>query len=68
MGKVEKGVKCIVKGCTQPAIRSVSYDKIALAKMDAEPSRRGYLCQAHYKDLKKRTKQDRKLEKWRFLG
>ncbi|WP_455364259.1 hypothetical protein [[Eubacterium] cellulosolvens] len=68
MGKVEKGVKCIIKGCTEHAVRSISYEKVILAKMNTEPSRRGYLCERHYKDVKKRTKQDRKLEKWRFMS
>ncbi len=68
VGKVEKGVKCIIKGCNQQAVRSISYDKVVSAKMNAEPSRRGYLCATHYRDVKKRTKQDKKLEKWRFMG
>ncbi|WP_455367556.1 hypothetical protein [[Eubacterium] cellulosolvens] len=68
MGKIEKGVKCIIKGCTEYAVRSISHEKVISAKMNTEPSRRGYLCEKHYKEVKKRTKQDRKLEKWRFMS
>jgi len=28
--------------------------------------RRAYLCREHYKEYKKKTKKDKKLEKWRY--
>ena len=68
MGKVSKGVKCNVVGCTQIAIRSVSSASAAEAKIDIGGARRAYLCRAHYKEMKKRLKKDRQLERWRYKG
>lgn len=68
MGKVSKGVRCNVIGCTQNAVRSVSPDAAAHAKIDTGGARRAYLCRSHYKDLKKRLKKDRQIERWRFMG
>lgn len=66
LGKVSKGEKCNVVGCGQVAVRSVSPDAAARAKLDIAGARRAYLCRAHYKELKKRTKKDKQIEKWRF--
>jgi hypothetical protein len=66
MGKVSKGVKCNVVGCEQTAARSVSPDSAAQAKIDIAGGRRAYLCRAHYKEMKKRLRKDRQIEKWRF--
>jgi hypothetical protein len=68
LGKVSKGVKCNVTGCTQIAVRSVSPDAVAQAKMDIGGARRAYLCRAHYKEMKKRSKKDRQIERWRLSG
>lgn len=68
MGKVSKGVKCNVTGCTQTAVRSVSPDTVAQAKMDIGSARRAYLCRMHYKEMKKRSKKDRQIERWRQMG
>jgi hypothetical protein len=68
LGKVSKGEKCNVVGCAQVAVRSVSPDVAAQAKLDIGGARRAYLCRTHYRELKKRTKKDRQIEKWRFMG
>jgi hypothetical protein len=68
LGKVSKGIKCNVTGCTQPAVRSVSPDAAAQAKMDIGGARRAYLCRTHYKEMKKRSKKDRQIERWRLSG
>ena len=68
MGRVSKGVKCNVAGCTQTAVRSVSPDAVAQAKMDIGGARRAYLCRAHYREMKKRSKKDRQIERWRQMG
>lgn len=65
MGRVDKGIKCSVSGCAEVAIRSISAEKVAQAKLDIGSSDRGYLCKKHYKELKKRLKGSLRLEKWR---
>jgi hypothetical protein len=72
MGKVKTGTVCSVKGCDEKATRSFAADKAreALqavgAVFDDERARRVYLCQKHYKVLKKQTRNDKKIEKWRY--
>lgn len=68
MGKVSKGVKCGVEGCGKEAIRSLPVDKVTGAGMKVQGTRRTYLCKDHYKEYKKSTKKDRKVERWRFRG
>jgi len=68
LGKVSKGVRCNVAGCTQSAVRSISPDAAVRAKMDVGGARRAYLCRAHYREMKKRLKKDRQIERWRFMG
>jgi len=66
MGKVDKGVTCSVTGCIEMAVRSISAEKVAEAKLSTGATRRAYLCRKHYKELKKNLKKDRRLEKWRW--
>ncbi|MEM1565835.1 MAG: hypothetical protein QW510_01930 [Candidatus Bathyarchaeia archaeon] len=69
MGKVGKGVKCNVSGCGNEAVRSLSAEKVRRAGLNVSSSeRRAYLCESHYKEFKKRTKKERKIEQWRFKG
>ncbi|MEM2420011.1 MAG: hypothetical protein QXL38_03385 [Candidatus Bathyarchaeia archaeon] len=69
LGKVGKGVKCSVSGCSNDAARSLSAEKVRMAGLSiASGERRAYLCESHYKEFKKRTKKDRKIEQWRFKG
>lgn len=68
MGRVDKGVTCIVKGCSDRAVRSISYEKVAGSGLSVEKGVRGYLCSKHYKEFKKRTKKDRKMERLRFMS
>src|SRR5574341_828608 len=64
MGRVEKGVACSVTGCQNPAERSMSRNKAAMAPdMDLGGAKRVYLCHAHYKEWKKATKEDRENER-----
>ena len=65
MGKVKRGVGCSVKGCSKPAVRSVSVERAKAAGLDVE-GRRAYLCEEHYKEFKRRRKKERLVEKWRF--
>ena len=65
MGRVAKGIKCSVTGCSNDAIRSLQTDKVKGAGLKISESRRSYLCREHYKEFKKQTKKDRTVEKWR---
>ncbi|MDH5634509.1 MAG: hypothetical protein OEY30_01640 [Candidatus Bathyarchaeota archaeon] len=65
MGRVAKGVKCNVTGCSNDAVRSIATGKVMAAGLKVGEVRRAYLCKEHYKEFKRKTKQDRMLEKWR---
>lgn len=67
MGRIDKGVKCDVSGCFNEAIRSISTDKAKRAGLHiGSNEKRVYLCREHYKELKKKTKKDKTVDKWRF--
>jgi len=69
LGRVDKGVKCSVSGCSKEAIRSLSSEKVKSAGLNVDSGeRRAYLCKEHYKDYKKRTRKEKMLEKWRYRG
>jgi hypothetical protein len=69
LGRVDKGVKCSVSGCSREAIRSLSAEKVRSAGLNVGSSeRRAYLCKEHYKEYKKKTKKDKQLEQWRYKG
>jgi hypothetical protein len=54
---------CSVKGCGNPAERSVSGESARAAKLKVEEDlKRVHLCKDHYKQYKKSTKQDRLLD------
>ncbi len=55
--------KCAVKGCGKDAERSVSGEAAREAGLDVEEGlRRAHLCKDHYRQFKKATREDRKLE------
>ncbi len=67
MGKIKKGVPCDVAGCTEKSVRSLSKDSISKALSEAglqvrSTGSRAYLCEKHYKVLKKQLKKTRKEE------
>jgi len=66
MGRIEKGVTCSISGCTERAVRSVSSALAEKAKLKVETTRHVYLCQTHYREFKKRTQKDKKLERLRW--
>ena len=70
MGRVAKGVNCSVVGCGKQAVRSLSNEKVSRAGLNVGVMGRGrvYLCKDHYKEFKKQTKKEKKLEKWRHMG
>ncbi len=67
MGKVGKGIKCSISGCGEDAIRSVSAEDASRVGLKvATTTGRSYLCKNHYKEMKKKTKKDRQVERWRM--
>lgn len=67
MGRIAKGVKCSVSGCSKDAVRSISLAKVKSAGLNIGSSeRRAYLCKEHYKEYKKKTKKEKKVEQWRY--
>jgi len=67
MGRIEKGAKCSVSGCSNPAARSLATERVTRAGLKLESSRRAYLCRDHYKEFKKKSQKDRLLERWRMM-
>jgi hypothetical protein len=67
LGRIEKGVKCSVSGCSREAARSISADKVKAAGLSVSGSEnRAYICKEHYKEYKKKTKKEKTLDKWRY--
>lgn len=67
MGRIEKGEKCNVSGCSREAARSLSADKVKAAGLSVGTSEsRAFICKEHYKEFKKKTKKDKILDKWRY--
>ena len=66
MGRIEKGVKCNVSGCGKEAVRSLSAGKVKAAGLKVTDEKHAYLCKEHYKEYKKKTKKDKKLEMLRY--
>jgi hypothetical protein len=59
--------KCNVSGCDQPAERSLSRKKVtdAMEWTLTGDEKRALLCKTHYKEYKKETKEERKIESLR---
>jgi hypothetical protein len=66
LGRIDKGEKCGVVGCSREAERSIPLDKAKSAGLNVKGEKRAYLCHEHYKDYKKKSKKDKTLEKWRY--
>jgi hypothetical protein len=66
LGRIEKGEKCSVSGCSRDAERSVPIDKAKAVLSINSNEKRAYLCKEHYKEFKKKSKKDKTLEKWRY--
>jgi hypothetical protein len=66
LGRIEKGEKCTVSGCSREAARSISAEKVKAAGLSIGSDKRAYICKEHYKEYKKKTKKDKTLDKWRY--
>jgi hypothetical protein len=67
VGRIDKGQKCNVSGCSNEAARSISADKVRKAGLNVNTKEsRAFICKDHYKEFKKKTKKDKTLDKWRY--
>jgi len=66
VGRIDKGAKCSVSGCSGEAVRSLSAERVRVAGLKVGNQKRAYLCKEHYKEYKKKTKKDKQIEKWRY--
>ena len=64
MAESSKTDKCDVSGCSKDAERSISVKQVKGSKLSLRPecTRSAHLCKEHYREFKKETKKDRKLE------
>jgi hypothetical protein len=61
------GEPCSVEGCSSEAIRSLSPKRLSGTSLRLKTgSRKAALCKEHYKQFKKETKEQRKIERDRF--
>ena len=65
--KEEPAETCYISGCDEAGERSMSRKKVkdALEKKMEGEGKRVQLCKAHYREFKKATKEERKLEQLR---
>lgn len=66
MGKIDLGIKCSISNCNDTAVKSVSNVKAKSAGFNVNEGKNAYLCKVHYKELKKKLKKERVIEKWRY--
>ncbi|MEM1545834.1 MAG: hypothetical protein QXP91_05195 [Candidatus Methanomethylicia archaeon] len=71
MGKVGKGVECSIHNCTDRAVKSVSLKSIPsnVGFQFKSGGRNIYLCEKHYKAVKKAIKKkiDLERERWKAV-
>ncbi len=68
MGIVSKGAKCNVEGCEQDGARSLNTTKVERAGLRVTSvGKKSVLCKEHYKEWKKESKEDRDLERARYV-
>ncbi|MBD3207575.1 hypothetical protein GF319_14685 [Candidatus Bathyarchaeota archaeon] len=64
MGKIAKGIRCNVIGCKDDAVRSINISKAIKSGLNVS-GKKAYLCKEHYKEYKKGSKKERRVERWR---
>ena len=57
---------CSVIECNEAAVRSISSSRVSKTGMNVERTRRVQLCSIHYKEFKKKSRNFRKVEQWRY--
>ena len=63
---MRNGKSCSIKGCNEKSVRSISISRLSKIGMDVEGVKKAHLCSLHYKEFKKKSKDTRKVEQWRF--
>ncbi len=66
MAREETPESCAVEGCGQPAARSLSANKVKQVLPDlklGDVGRRAHLCRTHYREFRKKTKEERELDR-----
>ena len=66
MGRGTTESKCSVIGCNEQAVRSIAIEKVKSVGFKLSEGRRAYVCKAHYKEIKKKMKREKMVEKWRY--
>ncbi|MEM2136687.1 MAG: hypothetical protein QXI93_01885 [Candidatus Methanomethylicia archaeon] len=72
MGRIDRGVNCSIVGCGNGAVRSMSLVEVSKAisnlglSLGSNAPRRVYLCEVHYKAVKKFLKKERMYDRWRL--
>jgi len=68
--RVMKTIECSVDGCKKNYERSISFKLVSQSglKLKSDKAKKAYLCKEHYKEYKKKSKDDRKVQKWRWEG
>ena len=67
MGKVDKGIVCTVKDCSNQAERSISKSRLKQGDLSyLDSGNNAYVCKLHYKQWKKSSKNNRELERIRY--
>lgn len=61
----EKPKACDITGCGAEGVRSIPGKKVEKADMNlsSSPDKNAHLCREHYKEYKKRTRSERKLDR-----
>ena len=54
---------CSVSGCDEVAVKTMSSKKLEDIDFNVGASRRSHLCKTHYREFKKATKKESKLER-----
>ena len=63
---MRKNRVCSIHACDNVATRSLGADRVEQAGLKFEGEKRAYLCKHHYKEFKKKTKKDRKIERLKW--
>ena len=66
MGRIDKGVNCSVPVCHNVAVRFLSGTRAENSGLGIKEVRLAYLCREHYKEFKKKGREERRVEKWRW--
>lgn len=63
--KIESQYDCDIQGCKEPAERSLNAKRVEGAGLNISETAGSnlHLCKKHYREFKKKTKQDRELER-----